>query len=292
MKTEALYASVTQNIIAALEQGAAPWLKAWTSPAGGVLPVNAATGRRYSGVNILILWAQAVICGYPRSGWMTFKQALDKGACVRRGEKGTAVVLVKRVPGKELDEEGERKTYSLMRGFTVFNISQIDGLAPPPEPEPRPMLERYLAAEAFLAATGAIVVFGQRDPCYVPSKDEVHMPHREAFRGDEHYYATSLHEHVHWSGAEHRLNRSLKNRFGSKDYAAEELVAELGAAFLCAHLGIAGDLRHAGYIGHWLELLREDDRAIFTAAAKASQAADYLRSFSEQMEADDADSEA
>jgi antirestriction protein ArdC len=137
--------------------------------------------------------------------------------------------------------------------------------------------------EAFIAASGADIRMGGNKACYVPSHDFVAMPEKHQFKSLEHYYATALHECAHWSGHEKRLNRDLKNRFDTKAYAAEELVAELSAAFLCAHLGIPGELRHADYIGSWLKILKEDNRAIFTAASKAQQAADYLRAFSEEV---------
>ena len=170
----------------------------------------------------------------------------------------------------------------MLRTYSVFNVAQIDGLAQPTEatgqlPEP----DRMAQVEAFVVATKADIRTGGNQPMYVPSQDFIAMPLLGAFRDANNYYATLLHECGHWSGAERRLNRDLKNRFGTKAYAAEELIAELTAAFLCAHLGIEGELRHAGYVADWITLLKEDDRAIFTAASKASQAADFLRAFSE-----------
>jgi antirestriction protein ArdC len=160
----------------------------------------------------------------------------------------------------------------------------MDGLTLPEE-KPREEPEvRYAHAQAFVDATGARINHGGDKACFIPSVDLIQMPHRASFSGEEHYHATLLHECVHWSGHEKRLNRYLKNRFGTEAYAAEELIAELGAAFLCAHLGIEGELRHAGYIQSWIKILRDDQRAIFTAASKASQAADYLRSFSDASE--------
>ena len=172
----------------------------------------------------------------------------------------------------------------MLRTFTVFNVAQIedlpDGLIEPVDVTPV-FDDPHAKTQAFIKATAADIRHGGDRACYVSSRDFISLPPFPAFKTAESYYATSLHELGHWSGAKCRLNRDLSGRFGSRAYAAEELVAELTAAFLCAHLGIVGELRHAGYVDSWLELLRADKRAIFTAASKASQAADYLRSFSE-----------
>lgn len=282
MKLASLYESITASIIAELEQGCAPWAKVWDSQAGGFLPANAATRRYYNGINIPILWGAASRHAYPTHEWMTFKQALELNACVRKGEKGTSIVFVKKLIREE--ENHEPKSLTVLKQYSVFNVAQIDGLIPAASPLDvvrEPPNERV---EAFVKSAKVGITHGPYEPCYIPSQDSVCLPAREAFNGDEHYYATLLHECVHWSGAKHRLDRQLHNRFGTKDYAAEELVAELGAAFLCAHLGVRGELRHAGYIKTWLSLLREDPRAIFTASAKASEAANYLRAFSEPAE--------
>jgi antirestriction protein ArdC len=209
---------------------------------------------------------------------MTFKQALEKKAAVRKGEKGTHVVFTKRIT---VGEEDEEKQIAMLKTFVVFNVAQIDGLTlsetvPESVPEIIP----------FVSATNARIEHGGDRAFYASSKDFIGMPPPSAFRSEQQYQATLLHECCHWTGHESRLDRQLGNRFGTRAYAAEELIAELGAAFLCAHLGIQGDLRHAGYIESWIELLKDDDRAIFTAASKASQAADYLRSFSEPLEPD------
>lgn len=173
----------------------------------------------------------------------------------------------------------------MLKTFTVFNVAQIDGLDEPPLPPAEPQIEpnpHLQQVGKFIAATGADIRYGGDRACYVPSRDLICMPPLSAFRSPEQFRATELHELAHWSGASQRLDRDLSGRFGSQSYAAEELVAELTAAFLCAHLGVTGELRHAGYIDSWVTLLRGDRRAIFTAASKASQAADYLRAFSEQ----------
>ncbi len=283
MQIAAVYESVTRSIIAELEQGAAPWVKPWKGGKRvGIMPANAVTGRCYSGINIPILWHAADVRSYPTNAWLTFKQALEKGACVRKGEKGTQVVFTKRLSVKKDDDADEERQISMLRASTVFNVAQVDSFdTPDTTAAPAPPAG---AVDALAAATGADIRHGGDRACFVPSKDFIALPNPSTFENEGHYQATKLHELVHWSGHETRLNRDLRNRFGTRAYAAEELVAELGAAFLCAHLGVQGELRHAGYIGNWLELLKSDDRAIFTAASKASQAADYLRSFSEKAE--------
>jgi antirestriction protein ArdC len=247
------------------------------------MPHNAATNRPYSGINIPILWGAALGGGYDCHLWMTYKQALAGGAQVRGGEHGTIVVFTKKL---KVGDEDEERLVSMLRTYTVFNVAQIDGLTET-EPVILTEVERINAVEAFVKATDADIKTGGNQPMYVPSLDYIVMPPAGAFRTVEHFYATELHELAHWTAAEKRLNRDLKNRFGTKAYAAEELVAELTAAFLCAHLGIQGELRHAGYIADWIRLLKEDDRAIFTAASKASQAADFLRAFSEDTSAEE-----
>jgi len=285
-----LYQEVTDRIVAELETGAAPWLKPWkTSVANGtsLLPSNAVTGRQYHGINIPILWHQAGERGYPTHQWLTFNQAKEKGANVRKGEKATQVVFTKKLRIKDQETE-EEKQISMLRGYFVFNAAQVEGL-PVGETTVSPPLDqerRQSRVDAFIAATHADIRHGGNEAAYMPALDYIVMPPFGAFRASEGYYATNLHELGHWSGNESRLDRNLEGRFGTRSYAAEELVAELTSAFLCAHLGITGELRHAGYLSKWVDLLKADDRAIFTAAAKAQQAADYLRAFSEEANDD------
>jgi antirestriction protein ArdC len=281
MIIQQLYADVTANIIKDLEAGAVPWVKPWKNGnTGGILPKNAATHRSYNGINIPILWHAQISRGYPTASWMTYKQALELGAQVRGGEKSTHVVFTKQLNVKDKETEEEWKI-GMLTAYSVFNVAQIDGLQQG-EPEfSRPLPERQDAVTAFIAATQADIRLGGDRACYVPALDFICLPPENAFKSREHFLATSLHECGHWSGAKHRLDRDLKSRFNEKAYAAEELIAELTAAFLCAHLGITGELRHADYIASWIDLLKDDDRAIFTASSRASQAADYLRAFSE-----------
>jgi antirestriction protein ArdC len=280
----AIYEKVTNQIIAQLEAGTIPWTQPWKNQrTGRVMPQNAATGRPYSGINIPILWGAASAYGYPTHQWMSFKQALDLKACVRKGEKGTQVVFTKIIPR---DEDDERGTISMLKTFYVFNVQQIEGLHIETLIESPIVVQSDIhgLADAFVAATKADIRIGGSKACFVPSLDFIAMPPRGAFDKLSSFYSVELHELGHWAGGEKRLNRDLNNRFGTRAYAAEELIAELTSAFLCAHLGIEGELRHASYLASWLELLRHDNRAIFTAASQASKAADHLRSYSETVE--------
>jgi len=283
MKTD-LYETVTATILAQLEAGAAPWVKPWASTGGGALPCNATTGRTYSGVNIPLLWIAQQEGNFPSARWLTFKQAIDAGGNVRKGEKGTTVVFVSAMEKEEETDNGETETRRIpfLKKFTVFNVAQCENLpaavvAGEAAPAPLNSEARRALADEFLATTGAEIREGHGQACYVPSRDMILMPAFESFRSADHYYATAFHELGHWTGHEKRLDRTFGKRFGDHAYAAEELVAELCAAFLCAEFGFDGDLRHAGYIGHWIALLKSDKRAFCTAAAKAQQAADHLR---------------
>lgn len=282
MKVQELYSRVTQQIIKDLEAGVPGWLKPWKASAPNrILPYNAVTGREYNGINVPLLWFERDEKGYPTAGWLTYKQAQAAGAQVRGGEKATTIVFTKKLLVKEEDVE---KQINMLRTFSVFNEAQIDGLPKPEEPPILTEIQRDDNALKFIGATQADIRHGGDRAFYSPRHDYIQLPQVGDFESYEHYLCTSLHELVHWSGSEKRLNRNLKPRFETKAYAAEELVAELGAAFLCAHLGVQGKLRHSEYIQNWLQLLKDDDRAVFTAASKASQAADYLRAFSETME--------
>lgn len=280
MKIAELYAKVTAGIIADLEAGTASWVKPWKTKGGGILPFNFASKRSYNGINVPILWCEQQEKGYPTAGWLTYKQALEVGGQVRGGEKSTTIVFTKLIPKGEDDTD----SFRMLRCFSVFNVAQIDGLAQEEAPPLLTEQERDDQTISFIKATQADIRHGGDRAFYRPAGDFIMLPHTTDFESYEHYLATSLHELAHWSGAKHRLNRELGNRFGSKAYAAEELVAELSAAFLCAHLGVQGQLRHSEYIANWLQLLKSDDRAVFTASAKAQQAADFLRAFSEKEE--------
>lgn len=280
-----LYESVTAKIIAELEAGRLPWVQPWSSAAtaGPSLPCNAATGRPYSGVNVLILWGALIEGSFPSQGWLTFRQAIAAGGAVRKGERGTTVVYADTfTPEAERDrarEAGDNaRAVPFLKRFTVFNVAQCEGLRPGLVPDPMPLPEREIVpvAESVIAASGVNFRIGGDKAFYVPSADYVQVPPQPAFFEQINYYRTALHELTHATGHAKRLDRDLTNRFGTGGYAREELVAEMGSAFLCAALGITPTVRHADYIGSWLAVLRKDSRAIFRAASAASKAADWL----------------
>ena len=258
------------------------------------LPVNAATGKPYRGINTVVLWATAQAEGYPSAVWATYRQWTELGAQVRKGEQSSPVVFWK-INGPDEGEDGGtggsgdsggaagedgedgRRSRVFARGYSVFNAAQVDGYEAPTLPTlPEP--ERIGHAEAFFAALGADIRHGGNRACYVPGLDQVRMPPFPVFRDAVAYYATLAHEATHLTGHPSRCNRDLRGRFNEEAYAAEELVAELGAAFLCADLEPTPEPRpdHAAYVASWLHVLRGDKRAIFTAAAKAQQAADWM----------------
>jgi antirestriction protein ArdC len=276
-----LYAEVSARIIAELEAGATPWVKPWSATAGANTPCNAVSNRPYSGCNVVLLW-MAANAGYRTPRYLTFKQALELGGNVRRGERGVTVFFVKRLQVADRDgEEGDTKIIPMMKAYTVFNVAQCENLPDRVltlgEIKPRNRDERDATIDEFLAASGAEIREGEGEAFYRPGADFVSLPRFEAFKSAAHFYAVAFHELGHWTGHKSRLDRDLRHRFGERAYAAEELVAELCAAFLCAEFSIDGDLRHAGYIQSWIGLLKADSRAFFTACSKAQAAADYLR---------------
>jgi antirestriction protein ArdC len=271
---------VSARIVAQLEAGAAPWVKPWSTN----VPCNAVTNRPYSGCNIVLLW-MAANAGYPTPRYLTSKQALELGGNVRKGEHGTKIYFVKRLEFAKPDAaDGENETRSAMmlREYTVFNVAQCDGL---PERvhalgtvKARNADARDTTIDEFLVVSGADIREGLGGPCYRSKDDFILLPPFVTFRGADHFYNTAFHELGHWTGHKSRLDRDLHSRFDHRANAAEELIAELTAAFLCAEFSLDGDLRHAGYIQDWIELLKSDKRAFFTACSKAQSAADYLRS--------------
>ncbi|MDO6414351.1 zincin-like metallopeptidase domain-containing protein [Sphingomonas sp. BIUV-7] len=290
-----LQGEVTQRIIAELEQGRQPWVQPWDDAKATVgLPRNAHTGRCYSGINILILWARVVEQGFAAQRWLTFHQARSLGGNVRRGEQGSTVCYADRfIPKAESDKaliEGrEARTIAFLKRFTVFNVAQCDGLpahlvvddVAPQGQELVPIAHRV--AEA----TGAKIRIGGKQAFYAPLTDHIQLPPQFAYGVPINWYRTLLHELGHWTGHSSRLNRLADPFLDKAEYAREELCAELASSFLCAELGIVPTVRHADYIGAWLEILREDDRAIFRAASHASRAVDYiLNCGSDREEAD------
>jgi antirestriction protein ArdC len=276
-----LYVEVSERIVAELERGAAPWVKPWSASAGQNVPQNAVTNRPYSGCNVILLWL-ARNRGWSTPRFLTFKQAAEAGGSVRKGEHGIKVYFVKQLQIKDNDaDEADTRLVPMLREYTVFNVDQCENL-PDSIKAGRPMRVRNpdtrdALADEFLRSTGADIREGQGEAYYAPGSDLISMPAFAAFKGADHFYNVMFHELTHWTGHKARLDRDFKSRFGSREYAAEELVAELSAAFLCAEFGFDGDVRNAGYIAAWIDLLKFDKRAFFTACNKASKAADYLR---------------
>lgn len=287
MKTD-IYQKVTDSIIAQLEQGARPWLKPWNAEhaAGRINRPLRGNGEAYRGINVIMLWAAAAEAGYSAPIWLTFKQAKELGAHVRKGERGSLVVYANTITKTEEGTNGEEfeRQIPFMKGYTVFNVEQIEELPAPfyatatPQIDP---VERIEQAELFCAAPGVPVRHGGNMASYNVGSDSVRMPPFEAFRDVESYYATLLHELAHSTRHPSRLDRDFgRKTWGDEGYAREELVAEITAAFLCADLGLAAEPRedHAAYIASWLKVLQDDKKAIFSAAAHAQRAADFLHS--------------
>jgi antirestriction protein ArdC len=281
-----LYQTVTNRILSELEKGCVPWVKPWAATAGANQPCNADTGRPYSGVNIILIWqAMASNPQWTTPRFLTFKQCQALGGHVKKDEHGIQVYFVKPllVKGKKEQPAGdeELKRITMLREFTVFNVAQCDNLPArclgTVAPKIRNKDSRDSTVDSFIATLGSDLRHGEDRAYYASSHDFVMLPNFQDFKGADHYYATSFHEHGHWTGAEKRLNREFGKRFGDKAYAAEELVAELTAAFLCAEFGIDGDLRHAAYVSNWIAILKSDSKAFFTAASAAQKAADYMR---------------
>ena len=282
-----LYAEVTDRIIAELEAGTLPWVKPWDDGRATLgLPRNAGTRRRYSGINILILWSTLFERGYQSQGWLTYRQAVALGGHVRKGEQGTTVCYAdkftpKAKDGESVKEGDEARQVAFLKRFTVFNLDQIEGVEVEPAPTISTNNEAVLIprAQALIDATGAEIRIGGSDAYYAPATDHICVPPPEVYYEPINWYRTVLHELTHFSGHRSRLDRLPKTGFGSPDYAREELIAEMGSAFLCAELGIVPTVRHSDYLGSWLGVLREDARAIFRAASQASKAADFLLGF-------------
>jgi antirestriction protein ArdC len=288
-----VYARVTDQVINAIEQGVGNWRMPWhTSGRYAFSPINASSKKPYRGINTVCLWATAEAKGYGSGEWATYQQWQERGAQVRRGEKSTTVVLWKFASGTTENQDGEGDQPAtgsrllFTRGYSVFNAAQVDGYSPKAEPDAT-IPERIERAEAWFQGIGADVRNGGNRAYYALCTDHIQMPPFRAFEDNIAYYSTLAHEHTHWTARTERCDRQLSKRFGDSAYAAEELIAELGAAFVCAHLGLSTEPRddHAQYIQSWLKVLRADKRAIFTAASKAQQAADYLISRTENYKA-------
>ena len=279
-----VYRKVTEAIVTAIEAGVRNWRMPWhTSGRFAFSPINVTSKKPYRGVNTLCLWAAAQSKGYERGEWGTYAQWQERGAQVRKGEKATTVVFWKFANSTvESQDEGEEHTVSgsrllFTRGYSVFNASQVDGYTPKPDAN-APIEQRIEPAEQFFSRIPARVAHQGNRAFYSPADDTITLPPFAAFFTSMDYYSTRAHETGHWTSHASRCNRELGKRFGDNAYVVEELIAELTAAFTCAHLGLSTEPRadHAQYIASWLKVLKADKRAIFTAASKAQQAADYM----------------
>lgn len=283
-----LYADITQKLVAAIEADPGKPQMPWRRNPGAPLwvPVNALTQNPYRGINVVSLWVDAEDKHFSSNIWATYKQWQEIGAQVRGGEKSSTIVKYGEYevePAEGDDKDDGKRLY--LRGYAVFNACQVDGFALPDLPPPLPPVERITIAEEFIAATKAVIQYGGDRAYYRPSTDTIQMPDDTLWTGTEtmsaaeSHAATKLHELTHWSGHKSRLDRDLAKRFGDKQYCAEELVAEIASCLLCAELGVSSEVRpdHAQYLKLYLDLMKEDAKAIFTAAAAAARAVDYLK---------------
>ncbi|MER8403091.1 zincin-like metallopeptidase domain-containing protein [Mesorhizobium sp. M1348] len=291
-----VYARITAEIVAAIEAGAGEYVMPWHHNGSATArPVNVASGKAYRGVNTLALWVAAQSAAYPTGLWGTYRQWQALGAQVRKGERSTTVVFWKQIGGdgdeddSGSDDGAERRRF-FARGYSVFNCAQVDGYEPEPiaahSEEERVARYRHQAdrqcvrphADAFYANLGINTVYGGNEAYYLPSADRVHLPSFSSFRDAASHYSVLFHEGLHATAAKHRLDRDLSGRFGSEAYAMEEIIAQVGSSMILADLGIVAGPRpdDASYISSWLKVLRNDSSAIFTAASKAQQAADWM----------------
>jgi antirestriction protein ArdC len=282
-----IYTRITNQIVSHLEKGVRPWIRPWNAEhaAGRITRPLRHNGKPYSGINVLSLWASAMAQNFAAPVWMTFRQASELGAHIRKGEKGSLVVYADSIKRKETDETtGDEidREIPFLKGYTVFNVEQIEGLPEVYYAKAEPTLDlvtRIEHAGKFFAALGATIRHGGNRAFYSNAADVIQMPPFESFQDANSYYVTLAHECAHWTGSKTRLDRDFGgHRFGSEGYAVEELVAELGAAFLCTDLELALEPRedHASYIATWLKVLATDNRAVFTAAAHAQRAAEFI----------------
>ena len=278
-----IYQTVTNQIIEAMETSQGQGRRLWDAQPS--LPLNLATGKPYTGMNTLILWGAAMSRGFKSPYWLTYKQAQTMGGQVHKGERSELCIFYKPWESQETNSETgemETKTGAVLKSFRVFNLDQIDGIQAPAT-EAREPFEILADAEHLLQHTPAPIIEGGPSACYIPSRDEIHMPARATFVSPEAFYSVAYHEATHATGHKSRLARQFSTRFGDEAYAMEELVAELGAAFLCAEVGILPATRadHAHYLAHWVRVLRSDRKAIFTAAAAANKAAAFIKGHGE-----------
>ncbi len=293
--SQSVFTKVTKVFIDALNNGAPPWRKPWSeSSLTPGFPVNAGTERRYTGVNVTILWAAAITHGYEYDRWLSFRQAKKLGGTVRKGEKGTIAVLFKKIDvtrqstSNEAGDEDNQpfcQTYKIARAFTLFNVHQCTGLPNRIVTGEHPVQTRkhdwqsHRRADELIRCCGAKIRHTGSAATYFPESDVICMPPKAAFDSTGGYYSTLMHELTHWTGHKNRLNRIgivEPYPFRSAGYAREELIAEIGSAFLCADFHILGELHHESYVLDWVNILENDHKAIFASSAAAWKARNYL----------------
>ena len=269
-----IYTEVTNRVIERLEKGFAPWLKPWHTT--NTLDKNIKTGNEYNGINRIILG----MSGFDSNIWGSFKQWKDLGANVKLHEKGTCIVFYKPVSGVKVTSEGDEIIYnSVFTTSYIFNAEQVEGIEIKFRiVEDKPFSNNAMV-DTMVTNTGAHIKHGGNSAYFSPSEDYINMPIKSDFFDEANYYATLLHELTHWSGHKHRLDRTKGKRFGDTQYAFEELIAELGSAFLCEKYAVKGDIRHEGYIQSWLKALKNDNKMIFKASAYAQKSTDYIVGF-------------
>jgi antirestriction protein ArdC len=287
-----VYEAITNQIVTAVESGTGTVQMPWHRSGACIeRPTNVVSRKAYRGVNTVALWAVAYACGFKDGVWGTYRQWQERGAQVRKGEKSSLIIFYRDLgPCDDDQTPGDEPTKRsfVARASRVFNVAQVDGFTIPESEVTSAQVIPCDAAETLIRETGAKITIGGDRAFYNRTSDTITMPDRNRFIGTktstptEGWYATLLHELTHWSGAESRMARTFGDRFGDDAYAMEEMVAELGAAFLCGDLGITSEPRpdHADYIGHWLRILKADKKAIFTAASAANKAAEFLMCFS------------
>jgi antirestriction protein ArdC len=277
-----IYAEVTNALVSSIEADPGKPIMPWNRTGTNTVPSNIASGSEYSGINIINLWVTAQVRGFATGTWGTYRQWREKGASVQKGQKSTPVIFYKQVTRESVD--GEDESYRVLKYFNVFNADQVDGTDLPTLSDSAEPVERIAAVDAVIAKTGVHIREAGAQAYYSPTDDRITMPESTRFfdtvsgTRSENYFAVLLHELTHWTGHPSRCDRDLRNRFGNAAYAMEELVAEIGSAFFCARLGISSSPRedHAQYLGNWLSVLKDDKKAIFTAAARAQAAIDFV----------------
>ena len=293
-----IYTRITEKIVEELEKGVRPWVQPWRTShtAGRITRPLRHNGEPYTGMNVLLLWSEAMVRGYATPIWMTFRQAGELGAHVRKGETGSTVIFASRFTKTETDAQGSEvdRDIPFLKAYGVFNVEQIEGLPDHYYDRPKPIedpIERIDHADSFFANTGSEIQHGGTKAFYSPSSGHIQMPPFESFRDAASYVAVLGHEHVHWTADPRRVGRDLSRYAKDRsERAREELVAEIGSALLCADLGIVPELEprpdHASYVDSWLQVLRGDKRAIFQAAAHAQRAVAYLHQLQPKAESE------